>query len=281
MRFDIQAFENHLNAYCDSLEKGPVQEALCYSLRGQGKRFRPALMASLCSHESDAYLDCALALEMVHTYSLIHDDLPAMDNDSLRRGKPTCHIQFNEGLALLAGDALLTDSFRLVSHAKCSDAQRVALIQWFSKAAGLQGMIKGQDLDLLNDKHGNLEDSQLTDLYRLKTGALLGYALVASRILDNHLDDLDKTYEIGLHLGFLFQVQDDVLESTVDAMHLGKSNDSDLKNDKQTYVARYGLDQAQLTLKEGFEQLKHDIINLHPMAHDLLDRVEAIEHRKI
>lgn len=280
MSFSLVDFEHHLNHYCETLEFSGVKEALSYSLQGQGKRFRPSLMASLCENHNRDFYHVALALEMIHTYSLIHDDLPAMDNDDLRRGKPTCHIQFNEGLALLAGDALLTEAFGLISHTSCTDHQKVLLIQWFSKAAGLQGMIRGQDLDLLNDAEGDLSDSDLRTLYELKTGALFGCALVSACILNQDFNHLNDYYQMGLELGFLFQVQDDVLEATVDASILGKSNTSDVQNQKKTYVARYGLEQSRQTLESGFEQLKHAIINLKPQATDLLELITQIQNRK-
>lgn len=280
MRFSLLDFENHLNHYCDTLEPSKVKDALVYSLKGQGKRFRPSLIASLCVDLKDEFYNVALALEMIHTYSLIHDDLPAMDNDDLRRGKPTCHIQFNEGLALLAGDALLTEAFGLLSNTKCSDQQKVLLIQWFSKAAGSAGMIKGQDLDLSNDAKGNLSDSELRALYELKTGALFGCALVSGCILNGNYSDLQMYYQFGLELGFLFQVQDDVLEATVDASILGKSTTSDVLNQKKTYVDRYGIKQASQTLETGFEQLKRAIINLNPQATDLLELITQIQNRK-
>ena len=280
MRLSLLDFETHLNHFCDTLEPSRVKDALTYSLKGQGKRFRPSLMASLCEELNPDFFNVALALEMIHTYSLIHDDLPAMDNDDLRRGKPTCHIQFNEGLALLAGDALLTEAFGLLSRTTCLDHQKVLLIQWFAKAAGSMGMIKGQDLDLLNDAKGNLLDTELETLYKLKTGALFGCALVSACILNQDENDLQTYYQFGLELGFLFQVQDDVLEATVDVNTLGKSTTSDVLNQKKTYVARYGLAHATETLARGFEQLKRAIINLQPQATDLLELITQIENRK-
>ena len=206
-------FNQNLLANLSHLPKSTVKDAMIYALEGEGKRFRPQLVfASTLQTEIDStLLALASALEMIHTYSLIHDDLPLMDNDDYRRGRLTCHKKFSDAIALLAGDGLLTEAFHVLNTSKLSDRQKVEASFWLSKAAGAAGMVMGQDLDMLNDQENHLSDQQLNELYRLKTGALFGCALVFGRIHQNDYETLNKIYECGLNLGVLFQIQNDFL----------------------------------------------------------------------
>lgn len=209
-----------------------LHQAMNYSLLAGGKRIRPALLLSLVEDEKMAY-PAAAALEMIHTYSLIHDDLPAMDNDDLRRGKPTNHIQFGQATAILAGDALLTDAFGLCSHYE----QAGRLVSILSDCAGSKGMVYGQILDMN-------KDDDIQQMYIFKTARLLQAALVMGAILSKKDELLDDLWSLGENLGYFFQIQDDLLEMTSNELTMGKSL-SDIQNDKGSLVAKWGLNQAK------------------------------------
>lgn len=277
----VEIFNETLQSCLAHLPTSTVKEAMIYALEGEGKRFRPQLIyASLHEDEvSSECLDLACALEMVHTYSLIHDDLPAMDNDDYRRGRLTTHKKYNEAIALLAGDALLTQAFVQITSSSLNDHQKVLAIAWLAKASGANGMVFGQDLDLKNEESFHLNDEQLDQLYRLKTGALFGCALVFGGILKEDYQSLNQLYQCGLDLGVLFQIQDDYLESISDFKTLGKSVTSDESHHKLTWITRYSIEETQDHLAKGFEQLKHDIINLRLNSNALLKLIEKVQTR--
>ncbi len=270
--------ENSLN-HCPSSH---VKEAMNYALCGGGKRFRPQLVYVSSQQEdiSDAILSFGCALEMIHTYSLIHDDLPSMDNDDYRRGRLTTHKQFNEAIALLAGDGLLTQAFSEIVSSNVNETQKVYATKWLAQAAGSSGMVFGQDLDLINEEKNHLDDEQLEKLYRLKTGALFGCAFVFGRLLNEDYENLEAYYQLGLDLGVLFQIQDDYLEAVSDFETLGKSTNSDQKHHKLTWVNRYSIEQTQSTLEEGFNQLRHDIINLRLNSKAMHTLIDQVQYRK-
>lgn len=213
-----------------------LQKSMLYSFHAGGKRLRPILL--LASYE--AYQDnvekamvVATALEMIHTYSLIHDDLPAMDDDDLRRGQPTNHKVFDEATAILAGDALLTYSFECISNDPLlSYEEKIKLIQWLSKASGPKGMVAGQMLDLQAEKKV-VTLKELEDIHILKTGQLIQFAIVAGAFLGD-APDKDLTYlkEYSYYLGLIFQIQDDILDITGDEDKIGKPTGSDEDNKK-------------------------------------------------
>lgn len=230
-----------------------LYEAMVYSLSAGGKRIRPLLLlASAYLEEPDIspFIPSACALEYIHTYSLIHDDLPAMDNDSLRRGKPTAHRVFGEGLAILAGDTLLTEAFRLLSQEPSGlpAEKRLHALTLVAQAAGAKGMAGGQVLDLLYQ--GKNGDAQiLKKIHTMKTGALIQVALVLGGVYtqaDSSL--LEKRHRLGEALGLLFQITDDYLDETSSREALGKSPGKDKNQDKLTYPKVYGL---MGTLKEA------------------------------
>lgn len=225
-----------------------LKKAMLYSIEAGGKRLRPILlMASYHTYGNDTkkVLSTAIALEMIHTYSLIHDDLPSMDDDDLRRGHPTNHKMFDEATAILAGDALLTHSFALVTdNAYLTDAQKVHLIQLLSKASGPNGMVAGQILDMeAEKKESTLEE--LEEIHNLKTGKLLKFAVKAGAFIGDattyQIEHLDK---FAYYLGLIFQVQDDILDVTGDPDKIGKPVGSDTGNQKSTYPSLLGLDGA-------------------------------------
>lgn len=276
----VQIFDVFLSHSCDHLEPSRTKEAMLYSLLAGGKRVRPMLIQSIAQKDPQdtTLLTVASALEMIHTYSLIHDDLPCMDNDDLRRGKPTCHVVYGEAVALLAGDGLLTEAFNRLSNLDISAETRCNLVHWFSKAAGANGMILGQDLDMLNDLGNPLTSDQVITLYERKTGALFGAALVAGSLINGDRSHLDELYHWGYRLGFLFQVQDDCLELSSESQTLGKSLDSDARNAKLTWLKRFGYEEAIEELEKGFESLKHDIISSHSYPH-LIQLIETLQSR--
>ncbi|MBP3871460.1 MAG: polyprenyl synthetase family protein [Faecalicoccus sp.] len=247
-----------------------TREAMAYSLMNGGKRIRPQLLFSVLKDhglpESLGY-PAAAAIEMIHTYSLIHDDLPAMDNDDLRRGKPSCHKAFNEAAAILAGDGLLTLAFQEILKSDTDDTRRVYLVQKLSEYAGIEGMIYGQDQDMFSQTE-NADIELLKNIERYKTGKLLTIPLIAGCVLAHSESDLDKMLRIGENIGILFQVQDDILDVTKSAEELGKSN-SDLENDKITACSLLGLDKAKEMVEQYEKMILEDISLLSYDAKEL------------
>ena len=222
-------------------------EAMRYSLSAGGKRIRPVLcleFARIFGAEEKA-LDAACALEMIHTFSLIHDDLPCMDNDDFRRGKPSCHKQFDEAQALLAGDALENYAFEVIaSDDKLSFEQRVKLTRCLSRNVGVMGMIGGQVIDVKNEG-SRLDGESLLKMYSMKTGALIKCACEMGVICAGRDDMLPVAEEYGECLGLAFQIVDDILDIIADEKLLGKPVHSDEEQNKSTYPAIFGLEAAK------------------------------------
>ena len=228
-----------------------ISQACSYVLTNGGKRIRPTLVyaaAQALGHKGHGTdLDhVACALEMIHTYSLVHDDLPAMDDDDLRRGRPSCHKAFNEATAILAGDALQAWAFELLADAPgFNAAQRVALIKSLAKAAGLQGMVGGQAMDIAAT-NSNVNLQQLQSMHAFKTGAIIRAALAMGGIAANaSAEQLSALDTYGTHIGLAFQVVDDILDVEGNAETLGKTQGKDSKANKPTYVSLMGLDGAK------------------------------------
>ncbi|MDD2955229.1 MAG: polyprenyl synthetase family protein [Oscillospiraceae bacterium] len=223
-----------------------VIDAMRYSLLGGGKRIRAILLlefAGACGVSEEAAMPFAAALEMIHAYSLIHDDLPCMDDDDLRRGKPSCHVRFGEANALLAGDALLTHAFAVAASAKLPADRVLAAVSELAGAAGVLGMIGGQTLDLESEGR-EIDEARLIDIHRMKTGALISAGPVIGCILGGQPGRIDEAREYGLRLGLAFQIVDDILDVTGDQQILGKPIGSDRDNVKTTTVSLYGLERA-------------------------------------
>lgn len=240
-----------------------IYDAMGYSVNVRGKRIRPILMMltyKMYKNECMSILPMACAIEMIHTYSLIHDDLPAMDNDDLRRGKPTNHKVFGEAVAILAGDSLLNEAMNVifdyaVEHNKAETVKAAKLI---SNAAGAEGMIGGQIVDILGEgKEMTLEE--LKYMHEKKTGALIKAAILAGAVLgEAPEDDLNKLEEFGEKLGLAFQIKDDILDVVGDEKKLGKKVHVDEEHDKNNYITFYGLDKC----KKICSDLTNDCINL-------------------
>lgn len=254
LKNDIRKVENSLLSYLPDAKDGQYQvaEAMKYSLINGGKRIRPVLaleFARACGGSRDDCLPLACALEYIHTYSLIHDDLPCMDNDDLRRGKPSCHKQFDEATALLAGDALLTHAFEIVSEADLSDDKKVMATSLLAQNSGVTGMIGGQVIDILFEK-GNPTLKDLLTVYKLKTGALISAACLMGCISAGaDSNQLAAASKFAYSLGIAFQIQDDILDITGDEKKLGKPVGSDAENSKRTYAAVAGMDKAKQDVK--------------------------------
>ncbi len=230
-----------------------LQEAMEYSLLAGGKRIRPILTLEtcrMCGGNPEAALPFACAVEMVHTYSLIHDDLPAMDNDDLRRGRPTNHIVYGEATAILAGDALLTAAFEHLTMARLPADRIVKAVQALSRAAGSAGMVGGQALDMAGEGRA-LEREELEQLQSLKTGALISAAVVLGCIAaGGTIRQRGLVSAYAQALGRAFQVRDDMLDVTSSEAELGKTIGSDQVNRKSTFVTALGLDGCAALVEE-------------------------------
>jgi len=230
-----------------------VNQASRYSLLLGGKRIRPILMlefAKLFGAADSDVLPFCVAIEMIHTYSLIHDDLPCMDNDDLRRGKPACHKKFGEDIALLAGDNLLTESFKIAADSSACAERKIKAISILAERAGFNGMIGGQVLDLwFEECTPNAE--QITRMYMMKTGALLSASAEIGVVLGGGSEeDLQNATNYALNLGLAFQIIDDILDITGDEKLLGKPIGSDADNNKTTLVSILGLENAKALAQE-------------------------------
>lgn len=242
------ALSEYLTIPCEGQDIVP--DAMRYSVENGGKRVRPVLtleFCQACGGEAEAALPFACAIEMVHTYSLIHDDLPCMDDDDFRRGKPSCHKQFGESYALLAGDGLLTLAFETLASAQLPAEDICRAVQTLASCAGVRGMIGGQVLDLLSEE-GTPDYALLEKIDRLKTGALMEAAVllgcIAAGVTDETLLNSARTY--AQSLGLAFQIVDDILDVTGDVSQLGKPTGSDEKNQKVTFVRLLGLEQCRM-----------------------------------
>lgn len=247
-----------LTARFDHGDAARVGEAIRYSLEAGGKRVRPILCllaAESVGGTSEMALSGALALEYLHTYSLIHDDLPAMDDDDLRRGKPTCHVAFGEAHAILAGDGLQAEAFAvLASDASIPADACVQAIALLAEACGWRGMVGGQALDLEGETRGSYGLGQLKTIHRLKTGALLQASLEMGAVLGGATNSFRQSLRnAGASLGLAFQIQDDILDATSDTATLGKRAGKDAGKGKITYPALLGLDGARQALAEATE----------------------------
>lgn len=227
-----------------------LHEAMRYVTLGGGKRLRPLLVlaaAELGEADETALAHALAAIEMIHVYSLVHDDMPAMDNDSLRRGKPTCHVQYDEATALLVGDALQTQAFEVLSRPSgLAPARQLQMIAVLAKASGSLGMAGGQAIDLANVGK-EMSQTQLEQMHGLKTGALIRAAVALGALSCPDLDDaaLARLDEYAQKLGLAFQVIDDVLDCEADTATLGKTAGKDADADKPTYVKLMGLAEAR------------------------------------
>ena len=263
-----------------------VHQAIRWSVFAGGKRFRPALLLATgqaFGAETKKLIRTACAFEMIHTYSLIHDDLPAMDDDDLRRGRPTCHVRFDEATAILAGDALQTLAFQAIADDDRLDATtRVALISELSRAAATpEGMVAGQALDMEAEAR-QVNGTQLEEIHRLKTGALIVGAARCGAVIgtaDEH--ELAAVTAYGSQLGLLFQITDDLLDVTASAEQLGKTPGKDVQSSKATYPAFYGIEEAREKAVKAHRAACAALEQLDRPAEVLHRIVDFILHRTV
>lgn len=247
-----------------------LQRAMSYSIDAGGKRLRPLLVLSTAAafgkELTEADYQVAASVEMVHTYSLIHDDLPAMDDDDLRRGQPTNHKVFGEAAAILAGDALLTGAFQLLSLSQIEPSEKVLLMQLLSRASGSEGMVAGQMADIEGEAR-QLSLEELILVHRKKTGALIQFAVMAGGVLAQQpAEVIDLLAEFSEHLGLAFQIRDDLLDVISTEAELGKKVGRDQELQKSTYPALLGEQGARTALAAELEQADQTLTRLQQLV---------------
>lgn len=262
----LNDFEEYFLNQVQSHSGTNLEESMMYSLAAEGKRLRPLLLlAVLKSFNEPVSLGypAASALEMIHTYSLIHDDLPAMDDDELRRGKPTNHIQFDEGTAILAGDAILTLAFEVLTNGDLKGEIKVELIRLLAEAAGYKGMVGGQKADL-DGEHSDLNLEDIEHIHLRKTGALIRFAAVGGGIISNQPQEvLDKLAAFSTEVGIAYQIRDDILDVVGTEEELGKGVATDAELGKSTYPSLLGLEESFEALAAHLNQAKEILKDIH------------------
>jgi geranylgeranyl diphosphate synthase, type II len=244
-----------------------IYEAMKYSLLAGGKRLRPIMAIMACElfdGDINEVMTYACSIEMIHTYSLIHDDLPAMDNDDYRRGKLTNHKVFGEGFAILAGDALLNKAFEIIHQALIENPrlENIKAAAYISKASGAQGMIGGQCIDLYYENKG-IDLDILNAMHDKKTGAMIRAPLVAGALISGAKDeDVQRIEKFGQLIGLAFQISDDILDVEGSTEKLGKRTGSDASNNKSTFVSYYGIEKSKEMAKELIKEAQN-IIDLY------------------
>ena len=263
-----------------------IMEAMCYSLMAGGKRLRPLLMSEtfrLFPGKSHALHPFMAAIEMIHTYSLVHDDLPAMDNDEYRRGRKTTHVVYGEDMGILAGDALLNYAFETAFRAFVLDPEDSLTIgralSVLGEKAGIYGMIGGQVIDVKETGHA-VSKEVLDTIYKLKTAALIEAAMMIGAILGGASEEeVKKTEQIACNVGIAFQIQDDILDVTSTSEVLGKPVHSDEKNEKTTYVTLMGVEEAGRKVQELSDEAV-SLLHQLPGEHEFLEQLLlALIHR--
>nr|WP_317412219.1 farnesyl diphosphate synthase [uncultured Solibaculum sp.] len=259
-----------------------LTDAMRYGVLDGGKRVRPTLTLEccrVCGGEPKKALPFACAVEMIHSYSLIHDDLPCMDNDLMRRGKPSTHAKYGESTALLAGDALLTLAFDVLCDPINEAEVVVKAVRELSHAAGYQGMVGGQIIDLQSEN--KIVDAPILQaMHAGKTGALIAAAATLGVIAaKGNQAQIDACRQYALHLGLMFQITDDILDATADSSALGKTAGKDLKQHKSTYVTLYGLDKARQMAKEQTDLAIETLYPFGQKGQQLADLVQLLCNR--
>ncbi|WP_213019783.1 polyprenyl synthetase family protein [Bacillus pumilus] len=283
-----QAIEDYLFTYVQELTiPEDLKSSMLYSLKAGGKRLRPVLVLALLNaygkNEEDG-IPVGCAVEMIHTYSLIHDDLPCMDDDDLRRGKPTNHKVYGEATAVLAGDALLTESFRLITSQLSSNVsadKKLRIVDELVKSAGALGMVGGQ-FDDMEAEQKQVSLAELESIHARKTGKLLTFSVAAGAMLAGASDDdIEKLREFSYHIGIAFQIRDDILDLEGSEEKIGKRVGSDTANEKSTYPSLLTLSGAKEKLDEHITRAKEIVSNLQleqQLLHGLCDLIASRDH---
>lgn len=278
--------EERLVSYANELQcPNVLREAMAYSLEAGGKRLRPLLLFATLQafgKERNLGVGAACALEMIHTYSLVHDDLPCMDDDDLRRGKPTNHKVFGEAMAVLAGDGLLTYAFQVImayEQKEISAEKKVRLVLELAKAAGPEGMVGGQVADM-EAEGKQLTIDELEYIHKHKTGKLLEFAVLAGSILsDATKEQEEKLLAFAKYIGLAFQIRDDILDVEGTEEEIGKPIGSDVSNEKSTYTTLFTVDRAKDILEETIAKAKDAIGSLQLQDEYLLSICDLIAKR--
>ncbi|MCY7617272.1 farnesyl-diphosphate synthase [Bacillus sp. NMCC46] len=283
-----QVIEDYLFTYVQELTiPEDLKSSMLYSLKAGGKRLRPVLVLALLhaygKNEEDG-IPVGCAVEMIHTYSLIHDDLPCMDDDDLRRGIPTNHKVYGEATAVLAGDALLTESFRLITSQLSSSVsadKKLRIVDELVKSAGALGMVGGQ-FDDMEAEQKQVSLAELESIHARKTGKLLTFSVAAGAMLAGASDDdIEKLREFSYHIGIAFQIRDDILDLEGSEEKIGKRVGSDTANEKSTYPSLLTLSGAKEKLHEHITRAKEIVSNLQleqQLLHDLCDLIASRDH---
>ena len=285
----LQTYTERVNAQLEQIIPQPtgpgakLYEAMHYSVFNGGKRLRPAFCfaaAEAISASDSNTTRVAAAVEMIHAYSLIHDDLPAMDDDDLRRGVPTCHIKFDEATAILAGDALQSLAFKQLSELDLSASTSLQLVSLLSDLAGCNGMVTGQAIDLASTGK-QLSAEELTYMHNHKTGALIEASVVMGAIATDQAssDQLQALRQFSRAIGLAFQIQDDILDVESSTEELGKSQGSDSANNKATYTSILGIEKARSEAKRLYQQSLEALSPFGDQAQSLGVLAKFIVHR--
>ncbi|EDP68542.1 geranyltranstransferase [Carnobacterium sp. AT7] len=275
----IPSFEKEMLDYIgkELTKKEKLHEAMSYSIAAGGKRIRPLLLLatiqSLGGDIKKGYAASA-ALEFIHTYSLIHDDLPAMDDDDLRRGKPTSHIVYGEDIAILAGDALLTQAFEIIADSDESSEKKVKLISALAKSAGPKGMILGQMADIQGEKKSlNLEELQF--IHRNKTGELLKFPIYAACVIADTTTEIEEQLMgYAEHIGLAYQIRDDILDVIGDVAEIGKNTGMDEAHNKSTYPGLLTLEGAKKALAKELTAAKTNLNTVEKISQNSVNPIQ-------
>ncbi len=272
----ITNFEKTLQSLFDDKLDLKLYEAMDYSVSAGGKRFRPHLMfssAKMLGIDPSVMSDVAIAIELIHTYSLIHDDLPALDNDDLRRGKPTNHIVYGEDYALLAGDNLQSVAFEYIYKA-LEKGFDIKLLQFFASACSK--MVEGQSLDI--DESYKVDVATLENVHNLKTGALIEFCMIAPLCYIKDYSNLDKLQVVGKNIGISFQIKDDILDVSTSKEILGKSN-SDEENNKLTYTSLLGVSKSEEMLDSKLNEAVSILNEIGCLSEEIVEIIDFSRNR--
>ncbi len=281
LRSEVEGFLERLEFRAPAAS-AKLAEAMRYSLLAGGKRIRPVLtLATAVSRgrRPQAVLPTAAALELIHTYSLIHDDLPAIDDDDLRRGRPTCHVVYGEDVAILAGDGLFAEAFALVVERQAAPpVTLLSVVGEIARATGLRGMVGGQYMDVTGCRSANMD---LSTMHRLKTGKLIEAAVVCGALLtEASAAELEVYRAYASQLGLLFQIVDDILDVTGDSSLIGKTPGKDAEAEKLTYVSTYGLEGARKLAADVYGCAREHLATLPGATDELATLTDYIHGRR-
>ena len=281
----LTSYQNRINSKLESLlpsDGSILSEAIRYSVLGGGKRLRPILVyliGELGNAKNDSLDILAGSVEIIHCYSLIHDDLPSMDDDDLRRGKPTTHKKYDEATAILAGDALQPFAFELVTTINISDRKKLSIIQSLAEACGYQGMVGGQIKDI--HSHDIKDVESLDIMHSQKTGRLIQSSIETAGILSNlRKEDIESLIEYGDKIGLAFQIQDDIIDIESPSTLSGKDQGSDVENDKLTYPSIVGIENSKVRAVDLAEEAKEKLQLLDKNTDNLCKLADYIVSRK-